>query len=288
MPRERAKERACDAAIKRTLAYRAVFKYPLSYHQLANTLISDKTYRKDFFDKELAKMVKKGYVGFKNGKYFDKRIKPISWDLRFKHSQQYINRAKHISRILRQIPWVKLIAVTGSAAAFNADRDDDIDFFIIAQNHRLWLTRGFVTVLLKITGLYAQNGQGPGKICPNLYIDDTALEWPVDQRSIFTAHEIVMMHPLVDKEQTYLKFLAANSWIKDYFADFRIYETPDTTHSPYGNRVLNVFEKLAMTSQTKYMNSKRTNEIIDKHVLHFKKNDNTSWILEKFTELKHI
>jgi hypothetical protein len=287
MPRERANERACDAAIRRTLAYRSIFKYPLSYHQLANTLITNKIFRKDFYDKELAKMVKKGYIGYRNGKYFDKRIKPVSWDLRYKQSQQYVADAKKLASLLSRIPWVMFIGVTGSTAAYNAEKEDDIDFFIIAKTHRLWLTRGFVTLILKIVNKYAQYGKGPGKVCPNLYIDMEVFEWPEDQRSIFTAHEIMLMHPLVNKENTYFKFLKANDWIRQYFAHFPISEV-STKKQNEGSRLINLFEKIAQQFQLKYMQNKRTNEVITPHMLHFKKNDNTNWITDKFKELSNV
>ncbi|EKE00457.1 MAG: hypothetical protein ACD_22C00017G0001, partial [uncultured bacterium] len=38
------KDNPCAQAIKETLAYRSIFKYPVSYHQLCTTLISSKTF----------------------------------------------------------------------------------------------------------------------------------------------------------------------------------------------------------------------------------------------------
>ncbi len=288
MPRERANERSCDAAIKKTLTYRAVFKYPLSYYQLYSTLVTNKEYKKHFFDKELNKMVRKGYIGYRNGKYFDKRIKPVSWDLRFKQSQSSIQKAKLISKILNNIPWIKMLAVTGSAAAFNSDKEGDIDFFIIAQTHRLWLTRGFVTILLKVMGIYAQDGDRTGKVCPNLFIDEVGMTWPEEQRSIFTAHEIILMQPLIDRENTYFKFLQANDWIKEYFATFPILNRDQIKNrESKAGRVINILEKIAAKKQLDYMSKKRTNEVIDKHLIHFKKNDNTSWIIDSYNELSN-
>lgn len=288
MPRERAKERSCDKAITRTLAYRAVFKYPLTYYQLQTTLISREKFSKQLFDRELNKLVKKGYIGFRDGKYYFKSIKPISWEHRQKQSVKALNKIKFISKFLAAVPWIKMLAVTGSAAAYNSDRESDIDIFVVTETHRMWLVRGFVSLLLKVMGAYAQNGTGPNKVCPNLFIDEEAMQWPDDQRSIFTAHEIILMHPLIDRDNTYFKFLYANKWVTEYVGDFCtdwfICENlASKTHQR--SRLVNLLEKLAQKMQLNYMKKKRTNEIISDHMIHFKKNDNTGWILKEYSNL---
>lgn len=287
MPRERAKERACDKAIRRTLAYRAVFKYPLTYHQLYTTLISREKFDKDLINKELAKMVKKGYIGYREGKYYLKNIKPVSWDFRYKHSKQVFDRMRVISRVLSAIPWIKMLCVTGSAAAFNSDRESDIDIFVVAKTHRLWLTRGFVSLLLKVMNVYAQAGIGPNKVCPNLFIDEEVLDWPTDQRSVFVAHEIALMHPLINRGNTYFKFVAGNNWVNEYFCNFAFdweHKGNDVKRQK-GSRLVNLLEKMAKKFQLDYMKKKRTNEVIEDHMIHFKKNDNTKWILDEFAKL---
>lgn len=285
MPRERANERACDKAIEKTLAYRATFKYPLSYYQLTNSLISTKKFKKEFFDGQLNKMVKKGYIGFRDGKYFDKRIKPVSWETRKKNAKNLFKKALKIAETLKYIPWIKCLCVTGSIAAYNADKAADIDVFIITKTHRLWLTRGFASLILRILNVYALGGYGPGKICPNLFIDDQQLEWPKEQRSIFTAHEILLMQPIIDRDNTYLKFIHANKWVKDYFGNFENNFEFIKNKDYNGNRFVNLLEKIAMLLQLFYMKKKRTNEIVTKHMIHFKKNDNTAWILEGYEKL---
>lgn len=231
-------------------------------------------------------MVKTGAIGYRDGKYFDKRVKPVSWDFRYKQSKDGMDKAVKVAEILKKIPWVKLLCVTGSAAAFNSDKESDIDIFVVAKTHRLWLTRGFVAAILKTMGMYIKKDSDPGKICPNLFIDEENFAWPTKDQSIFTAHEIVLMHPLVDRDQTYLKFLKANDWIKSYFANFNVHvgEMKTKKHRA-GSKLVSLLEKIASTLQQKYMAKKRTNEVIGKHMIHFRKNDNTNWILESYKKL---
>jgi predicted nucleotidyltransferase len=210
----------------------------------------------------------------------------VSWEFRYKQTQETFSKIHTIAKVLRKIPWIKMLCVTGSVAAYNADKESDIDIFVVAKTHRLWLTRGFIAAILKAMGMYIKKDSDPGRFCPNLFIDDTVLSWPEKDRSIYTAHEIVLMHPVIDRDHTYLKFLKANDWIRNHFANFELHHDEiKTKRRQTGSRIVNLFEKLAATLQQKYMARKRTNEVIDKHMIHFKKNDNTNWILTSYKKL---
>ena len=287
MPRERYNERLCDKAIRDTLAYRAVFKYPLSYYQLVNQLISKRSFDQQFFDKELNKMVKKGYIACKESRFYDKRTKPVSWEQRHKATQRIFKKLRQVVILLRKIPWIRLLAITGSVAAYNTDKNSDIDVFIITTKNRLWLTRGFVAATLKILGIYITRDADPGKICPNLLIDETALAWPDKERSVFTAHEIVLMQPLINKGNAYFAFLKANTWVKNYFPNFQVDTEFTSKKSGAESKLVDLLEKLAMRAQTYYMKKKKTSEVTKPHMIHFKKNDNSGWILEGYNKLAH-
>lgn len=134
-------------------------------------------------------------------------------------SRSKINKAKRIASVLKFIPWVKLIGVTGALAVENSDEDDDIDLMIATSSKRLWLTRGLVVTFLLLTGQYRRPGKIKDRICPNLMISEDALKFP--KRDLFTAHEIVQMKPIFCRDNTYQKFLQANRWIKDFFPNWR-------------------------------------------------------------------
>src|SRR5690606_36596119 len=44
------------------------------------------------------------------------------------------------------------------------------------------------------------------------------LDW--DNKDVYTAHEIVLLKPLFNKDQTYEKFIHTNLWAFEYFANF--------------------------------------------------------------------
>lgn len=286
MPRERAKERECEAAIKKTLSYSAIFKYPLSYSQLVTYLMTKHEYHYLFFNKQLRRLLKSKSIAVDKEKFFIPGNKPISWQNRYKVSKDLIEKTQQNLSVLKKVPWIKLVAVTGSVAAHNADKESDIDVFVIAQKNRLWLTRFFTFLLLKAVNLYPNKDGETGKICANLYLDEENLVWPKDKRSVYIAHDIAMMQPIIHRDNVYFRFLQANKWINDFLPNYKFEQVERTTPWVKGNSVLvNLVENLVMHIQLMYMKRHQTTEVAKKHIIHFNKNDNAPRILNEFSDL---
>ncbi len=282
-PRPRAKEKSCDRAIKRTLAYSSVFNYPVSIYQLYTFLITRNNYEYDFFQKSLRRLVKGGKVKARNGKYYLPGMRPVSWKLRSRYSLDLVEETLPGINLLKKIPWIKMIAVTGAVASRNAAKDDDVDIFIITEKNRVWLSRFFTYFILKIIGKYGHGKTDKRKFCCNLFADESALKWGKDKQNIYIAREFLSMHPLYDKDNTYLKCLHENSWALRHFYNYKI-EFP----KKYGDKALNkskivdAMENLVRKIQLDYMKSKKTTEITTKHLIHFNKNDHTNWVLDEY------
>lgn len=285
-PRPRANEKKCDFAIKKTLAYSSIFKYPLSFYQLSTFLLSKKSYDYDFFTKAVRRVVKKKHVRAKEGKFYHPSCKPVSWVIRKKYTKDLLDESQFGFKMLKAIPWIKLLAVTGSVAAYNATKDDDIDLFVITEKNRVWLTRGFVILILKAINKYAQNGETNRKFCCNLYIDESNLKWPQDKQSMYIAREIITMHPVINRDNTYFAFMKENMWLKEYFCNFHItFAEVTQTKKVEKSRLINRLEKTAKDLQMRYMKKKKTTEITRKDFIHFNKNDHTERVISEFRTL---
>ncbi len=116
--------------------------------------------------------------------------------------------AERYAEWLSRIPFVRMVAVSGSLAVENADAHSDVDLFCITEEKRLWLARFFIVALSKMTRLFPS--VFPRYLCPNYILARNALE--VLDRNLYTAHEVAQALPLYGA-QVHADFLHANPWI---------------------------------------------------------------------------
>ena len=280
------KDSICAEAIKNTLSYRSIFKYSLSLFQLRTMMISKEEISDDVFINELEELVKRGGVKSRAKRYYARGYRPVDWNVRAASSKKLIENSRPALKALNTIPWIKLLCITGSVAAYNADKNADIDVFIVCTKNRLWLTRFFTVVMLKVLGKYRSDTEPAGRICPNIYVDEKSIIWPKNKRNLYVAQEITMMHPIINKDNTYFKFIESNDWIFEYFRNFAV----DTSVTPHTNlnrqsRLVNIAEDILRRYQVWYMKKRKTNEITEKHLIHFNREDWTEKILGKYSGL---
>jgi hypothetical protein len=111
------------------------------------------------------------------------------------------------AHLIAQLPYVRMVALTGSLAMGNVQPGADIDYLIITEQNRLWLCRATVIAL----GLLATR-QGD-IICPNYFLSERALA--MTERNLYTAHEIAQMIPLYNVD-AYEQIQRSNSWVRHY------------------------------------------------------------------------
>ena len=97
-------------------------------------------------------------------------------------------RARSYARLIWALPFVRMMAVTGALAADNVQPDNDIDFLIVTEPGRLWMTRGMVILLCKLARWRGDT------LCPNYLISSAALQ--LHRRDLYAAHELAQMVPL--------------------------------------------------------------------------------------------
>jgi hypothetical protein len=105
------------------------------------------------------------------------------------------------------LPFVRMVAVTGSLAVNNVETQDDVDLFIITAPQRLWLCRAFVILVVRFA---AMNGV---VICPNYFRSETQLA--LDHQSFFDARELTQMVPLFGPS-LYTQMRSLNPWVEAY------------------------------------------------------------------------
>jgi hypothetical protein len=289
---DKVKSTPCRIAIQKTLAYSGVFKYPLTYFQLTSRLISKDNFSGKQIRKDLKKQIKDNLIDKveeKEDKHLDKYVlhdvKPVSWDERRENTKKILKRNEKALEYIARVPWIKMMAITGSAANYNMEEKADIDLLFITNKDRVWITRGFVFLILAIINKLPKKHENR-EICPNIFIDETRLAWIKKRRNLYVAQNIISMQPILSKDDIYFRFMYENRWIKNYYHNFKI-NYPEKFRELKSSRSLfmNLIEKLFMLLQLTYMKRKMTTEIATSRLIHFNKNDNSRWILKSYKNL---
>ncbi len=123
--------------------------------------------------------------------------------------------AVHYGAIIGNLPFVRMVAVTGSLAAENINPQGDIDYMIVTAPDRLWLTRLFVIAWVHLA---AHTGV---TLCPNYLVTENALT--IEDRNLFTARELVQMVPVTGLH-VYQQMRQHNAWTSAFF--------PNATDAP--------------------------------------------------------
>ncbi|KKT30059.1 MAG: hypothetical protein UW41_C0007G0024 [Candidatus Collierbacteria bacterium GW2011_GWC2_44_18] len=256
-------------AISDTIKYADYFHYPLSHQEIHYWLTTSRVILfdtiKPLFPPDLSKTQKK---------------------LRFslsRTSEQKLTHAQELVPVLKFVPGLRMIALSGSVAAGNAHPTDDIDLFFITSPYCLWLVRPLVVLLISLFFRRRHPGEDHSMtadaFCPNLWLDTLSISIPDNKRNLYTAHEVLQTIPLLDRGDTYRTFLFENRWTKRYLAN--AYTT--LTHSVIARKrpacrqagatwqsipLLLIFAPLNylfFLIQLLYMNPKKTSEVVHLH-----------------------
>ncbi len=121
------------------------------------------------------------------------------------------------------------------------------------------------------------------KFCCNLFADESSMVWGKHKQNIYIAREVLSMQPLLDNDNTYLKFIERNSWALKHFNNYEMtfpkeYPSRNLYRSPF----IDLVDNLLCKFQLNYMKKKKTTEITTKHFIHFNKHDHSKEILREY------
>ena len=278
-------------SILAAIAYSDVFDFPLTKQEIWGFLTHRKL-SKDMFEQELQSLF--GVILFRRGLYcfFDRKKIIEKRKKREKESSLKLRIAKHVSSCLSFIPTIQFIAISGSLAMKNADKEDDIDLFVIVKKNSLWITRFLTLLFLEVLRRRRKRGQisVTNLICVNMIIDETSFAMPKKHQNLYGAHEIVQMRPLFERDSSYEHFLSENAWVQRFlphassqqFKKLRWEKAQSSQVVVWSSRGLRTFESFAKQLQVWYMRGHTTRETISNHMLFFHPQDYTNTVLYEY------
>jgi D-beta-D-heptose 7-phosphate kinase/D-beta-D-heptose 1-phosphate adenosyltransferase len=276
-----------EKAILKTLIYADIFDYPLKVQEVHKWLIGKKAVPRQV-EKALGRLSQAASIKHQREYYFLRKrkglvIRRISKE---RQSAKYLQKAKMLCQILRIIPWIKLVGISGGLALGNASRKDDIDLFIITAKNRLWISRILALGLFSLIGQRRKAGdkgkQVAGKLCMNILLEEDKLRQK--NKDIFIGHELLQMKPLWQREEVYGKYLAENEWALRLLPNWVGLKV--TRSKPMRKirrfKMFDYLERVAQKLQLKIMKTPQGLERIEDGALYFHPNDIRQEVLLKY------
>ena len=137
-------------------------------------------------------------------------------------SRKLMPRAIQYGRILGGLPYVRMVALTGSLAVLNLSQGADMDYMLVTQPGRLWTARAFSVTFGRMIRPFGHT------ICVNLLVSEDALFWP--QHDLYSAREICQMIPITGVN-VYRRMRSANMWTESILPNSTL-SAPDLVQLP--------------------------------------------------------
>ena len=192
-----------EHAILAALAYSDIFDHPLTMDELHKFLVVPVTK-----DEITACISNLKTVRVKDGYYFlaDRPEVVEIRKAREVNSRKAFKRAMFYGRILGSLPFIRMVALTGSLAMLNLSKNRDMDFMLVAKPGHVWTARAFALAFGRLARLFGD------VICPNVIVSERKLAW--EARNLYSAREFAQMIP-VSGLDVFHQLLAANSWVNE-------------------------------------------------------------------------
>ncbi len=194
---------ALQRAALETLAYSDLFEYPLRLAELHRYLPLRAT-----LDEVRIALNESTQADSRDGLYFLRgHDDNVAIRLgRESASRPHFERAVLYGRILGLIPFVRMVALTGSLAVLNLSKGADMDYMLVTAPRHLWTARAFAVTLGRFLRLFGST------LCVNLIVSENALAWPL--HDLYSAREMCQMIPIVGADM-YHRLRAANLWTQE-------------------------------------------------------------------------
>lgn len=192
-------------AVLKALAYSDIFEFPLQLEEIHRYLPLRASVE------QISNVLPQlhGEIETKGGYYFIHGRQDIV-DIRRareQYSKTLLPIAMKYGRMLGSMPFVRMVALTGSLAVMNVSKDIDFDYMLVTVPGRVWTARAFALLLNRITKRFGHI------LCPNLIVAENALEWPL--HDLYSARELFQMIPITGIK-VYQELVAANTWAKEF------------------------------------------------------------------------
>ena len=216
--------RTQELAVLRSVTYAALFDYPLTLAQLHASLIGVRAdaetvaawwHTSDFLQ---------AVIEHQDGLYFPvgRRDLLSTRARREVLSRDLLDRDRQILSVVAAMPFVRMVALSGSLAHLNAERSADLDLFVITAPHRVWSVTVSLLVIARLFGWRR-------RMCLNYVISEDALR--VEPPDLFSANQIIHLRPILGHD-VFTRFVGANPFVREIYPNFALAQEPRKPQAP--------------------------------------------------------
>jgi len=203
-----------ELAVLGAVIYASLFDYPLAPAQLETSLIGVRadaaTIERWWRDSDLLQAA----IEHRDGLYFLAGRSDLvrTRSRREALSRELLDRDRRILSLVAHMPFVRMVALSGSLAHLNAEGAADLDLFVITAPHRVWSVTVVTLVLAKLLG-WRQ------RVCMNYVISERALA--IEPCDLFSANQIIHLRPVMG-HAVFAHFVKSNSFVRNIYPNFEL------------------------------------------------------------------
>ena len=191
--------------ILQTATYADVFDYPLSAAEIHHYLTGIRASRE-----EVEQVLQGNRLLVRTGGWYTLPGRERLATIRRQREQIAVRmwpQASGYGRLIAGLPFVRMVAVTGSLAMNNVENNPDIDYLVVTVGGRLWMVRAIILAVARLASLHGI------RLCPNYLVTEQALVF--EEQTLYAAHELAQMIPLFGME-VYWRIIRMNRWTERF------------------------------------------------------------------------
>jgi hypothetical protein len=201
-----------ELAVARSVLYASLFDYPLTLAQLRQTLLESVQTPSQILAAYHRSDALRAAVEYRDGFFFPEGRYDLVEERqrREARSRAFLRRHRQVLTLVCAIPYVRMVALSGSIAHLNLESAGDLDLFIVTRGRRVWSVTVAVVLLARLM-------RRRRTVCANFVVADSRLT--LEQQDLFTASQIVHLKPLVGPD-VLRRLVAANPFVERFYPNF--------------------------------------------------------------------
>jgi predicted nucleotidyltransferase len=206
-----------EFSILKVLIYFDLFDHPLRSEEIASFI--DQVATLQNVEEALGHLLQIGMVGHIYGYWgFALLTSKIEQrELKNEIAARRKSSVERFSKFVATFPFVRAVFLTGSFSKGVMGSDSDIDFFIVTDPGKLWITKALMVLFRKIFLFNSHRN-----FCINYLVSSDNLI--ISDRNIFTAIELFTMIPVYG-HSIHNTMMSDNKWVTIYFPNYQKLKT---------------------------------------------------------------